>query len=80
MEEKNSLVTQVVCFQTPWIWDLSRGLEFNSDMLVRKYFFLKNYITSEGAVSHKVLYYLQLSIARYCAIFYANNCFEQYNQ
>ena len=26
-------------------------------------FFLKNYITSEGAVSHHVLYYQQLSVA-----------------
>ena len=29
------------------------------------YHFLKNYATSEGAVSHNVLHYQQLSIVRY---------------
>ena len=43
---------------------------------VRNYLFLKNYVTSEGAVSHNVLYYQQLSIARYQVSFYANNYFE----
>ena len=37
------------------------------------YFFRENYVTSEGAVSHNVLYYQQLSIARYQVSFYANN-------
>ena len=32
---------------------------------MRNYLFLKNYITSEGVVSHNVLYYQQLSNARY---------------
>ena len=44
--------------------------------LVRNYLFLKNYPTSEGAVSHNVLYYQQLSIARYLISFYANNYFD----
>ena len=35
----------------------------NSIVLVESYIFLKNYVTSEGAVSHNVLYYQQLSIA-----------------
>ena len=35
------------------------------------YLFLKNCVTSEGAVSHNL--YQQLSIARYQVIFYANN-------
>ena len=43
---------------------------------VENYFFLKNYSTSEGAVSHNVLYYQQLSITRYQVFFYANNYFE----
>ena len=43
---------------------------------VRYYLFLKNYVTSEGAVSHNVLYYEQLSIARYQVSFYANSYFE----
>ena len=29
------------------------------------YLFLKDYFTAEGAVPHNVLYYQQLSIARY---------------
>ena len=45
-------------------------------LFVQNYFFLKNHITSEGAVSHNVLYYQQLSIARYQVSFYANNHFE----
>ena len=35
------------------------------------YLFLKNYVTSEGAISHNVLYYQQLSIARYKVSLYA---------
>ena len=34
-------------------------------VLVKIYLFLKNYVTSEGVVSHNVLYYHQLSNARY---------------
>ena len=47
-----------------------------SDILVENYFFVDNYVTSEGAVAHNVLYYQQLSIARYQVCFYANNYFE----
>ena len=43
---------------------------------VENYFFLKNYTTSEGAVSHNVLYYHQLPITRYQVRFYADNYFE----
>ena len=32
--------------------------------IVENYFFLENYVTSEGAVSHNVLYYQQLPITR----------------
>ena len=60
-----------------WIQDLSRGLKINSNTyFTDKYFFLKNYLTSEGAVSHNVLYYQQLPIARYQEEIYANNYFE----
>ena len=74
MEEKTPL-SHKLCFQMPWI-RRKKGLKLNSDILVRNYFFLKNYVTSEGAVSHNVLYYQQLSIARYQVSFYANNCFQ----
>ena len=55
-----------------WFWDLKilfLGLEtkFKYDV----YFYIKNYVTSEGAVSHNVLYFKQLSIACYQASFYA---------
>ena len=39
-------------------------------------FFPENYVTSEGAVSHNVVYYQQLSITRYQVSFYAKNYFE----
>ena len=35
---------------------------------MENHFFLKYYVTSEGAVSHNVLYYQQLSIACYKVI------------
>ena len=37
---------------------------------------LKNYVTSEGAVSHNVFYYRPLPITCYQVRFYANNYFE----
>ena len=40
------------------------------------YLFLKNYATSEGAVSHNISYYQQLPIAHYQVSFYADNNFE----
>ena len=38
--------------------------------------FLENYSTSEGAVSHNVVYYQPLPISLYQVRFYANNYFE----
>ena len=43
---------------------------------VENYFFLENYVTSEGAVSQIVLYYQPLPITHYQESFYANNYFE----
>ena len=51
----------------------SRGLEIK---FVENYFFLENYGTSEGAVSHIVLHHQPLPITRYQEICYANNYFE----
>ena len=42
----------------------------------KNYFFLENYVTSEGAVSHNVLYHQQLPITCYQVRFYADNYFE----
>ena len=43
---------------------------------MENYFFLENYGTSEGALSHNVLYYQPLPSTRYQVWFYANNYFE----
>ena len=36
----------------------------------------KNYITSQGAISHNLLYHQQLSIPLYRVSLYANDYFE----
>ena len=53
---------------------------------MENYFFLKNYVISEGAVSHNVLYYQPLPITRYRVRFYAivitnivSTVFNEYN-
>ena len=51
---------------------MSRNL-FQNIIWVRNCFFLKNYATSEGAVSHNLLYFQQLSITRYQVSCYAKN-------
>ena len=52
----------------------SIGLEVK---FVENYFFLENYVTSEGTVSHNVLNYQALPITRNQERFYDNNYFEQ---
>ena len=59
-----------------WFRDLkflTWGLEIK---FVENYFFLENYVTSEGAISHNVLYYKPLPITRYQVRFYADKYFE----
>ena len=43
---------------------------------MENYFFIKNSVTPEGAVSHSVLYYQTLPITRYQVRFHADNYFE----
>ena len=43
---------------------------------MENYFFLKNYATSEEAVSHDVLYHQPLPITGHQERFYADNYFE----
>ena len=69
MKEKNTLFTQSCVLSDAWFQDLK--FKF-----VENYFLLKNYITSEGAVSYTVLYYQQLSITCYQVSSYANKYFE----
>ena len=51
-----------------WIW----GLDIK---FVENYFFLENNVTSEGAVSHNVVNYQQLSITHNQVTFYAKSYF-----
>ena len=67
MQEKKTLSHKVVCFQM---------LDFLEIKFMEIYFFLVNYLTSEGAVSHNVLYYQPFPITRYHVRFYANIYFE----
>ena len=76
MKEKNTLVTRSCVRLDGWFRDLKFliwGLEIK---FVENYFFLENYGTSEGAVSHNVSYHQPLPITRHQVWFYANNCFE----
>ena len=49
-----------------WFRDLSWDLKINSNILVRNYLFLKNYITSEGAISFSQC--VILSTALHCLL------------
>ena len=65
------MVTEGVCFQMLDFETSNSKSEF-----VENYFFLENYVTSEGAVSHIVFYYQPLPITRNQERFYDNNYFE----
>ena len=68
MEEEVPLSHEVVRFQMIDFETSKSNSEVsksNSNILVENYFFFKNYVTSEGAVSHNVLCYQQLYITRY---------------
>ena len=80
-ERKNTLVTQSSVRLDGWFRDLKSevspqiwGLEIK---FVENYFFLENYVTSEGAVYHNVLYNQSLPITRHQVRLYADNYFEQ---
>ena len=67
MKEKTPLSHEVVCFQM-LDFETSKSnsdvSKLNSNIVVENYLFFENYITSEGAISHNVLYHQQLSIDR----------------
>ena len=59
-ERKHTLVAQIGVLSDAF----KKASDLKSfDIWVKNYLFLKSYNTSEGAVSHNVLYYRQLSIA-----------------
>ena len=62
-ERKNTLVAQVVWFQM-------LELEASKSQNQKQNLFLKIYVTSEGAISHNVLYYQQHSIVHYQLSFF----------
>ena len=70
-ERKNTLVTRSSVLADAWFRDVKFLIK-----IVENYFFLENFVTSEGAVSHHVLYCQPLLFTRYQVRFYANNYFE----
>ena len=73
MEEKTPLLHEVVCnqvleFETS-IWN-SEVSKSNSNILVRHNFFFENDVTSEGAISHNIVYYQCFSVDLYQVSFY----------
>ena len=67
----NVFAVQMLDFDTS-----NSNSEVSKIKFVENYFFLENYVTSEGAVSHNVLYCQQLSIACNKVSYYANKYFE----
>ena len=65
MKRKTPWSHKVVCFKTLDFETSNSKLEGLKIKFVENYFFLKNYITSEGAVSHNALYYQPLPITHY---------------
>ena len=57
MKEKTPLSQEVVCFQIAWFRDLKIQFWSLEIKFVENYFFPENYVTSEGAIPHNVLYY-----------------------
>ena len=72
MKEKTPLSHEVVCVL---MLDFETS-NSKSEVSKSNYFFLENYVTSEGAVSHNVSYYQQLPISHYHERFYAKKKFE----
>ena len=62
MKEKTPLSHEAVCFQMLDFGTSKSNSEVSKIKFVENYFFLENYVTSEGAVSHNVLYYQPLSL------------------
>ena len=74
--KKIPLSHEVVCFLLVDFETSSPELEVSKSNLWKITYFLENYVTSEGAVSHDVLYYQPLPITRHQVRFCANNYFE----
>ena len=67
MKEQTPLLHNYVC-----AFRCLKRLQMYFKIWVRNYLLFKSYLTSEGAVSHNVLYFQQPSFARYKVITSAN--------
>ena len=76
MKEKTPLSPKVVCFLMLDFETSNSKFEVLKSKLVGNYSFLENYVTSEGAVSHNILYHQPLPITRNIVRFYAYSYFE----
>ena len=74
MKEKTHLSHEVLCFLMLDFETSISKLEVSKSNSGKNDFFLENYVTSEGAVSHNVLYYQPLHINQ--ERFYDDNYFE----
>ena len=75
-EKTTTLPHEVMWFQILDFETSNSNSEVSKSKFVEYYFFLGNYFTSEGAVSHNVLYHQPLPITRNQVRFYANNYFQ----
>ena len=78
MKENTPLSHEVVCFQMLDFVTSNSKLEVSKSNSWKITFFLENYSTSEGAVSHNVLCYQPLPITRYQVWFYAKIILSNY--
>ena len=76
MKEKTTLSHEVVCVYMVDFETSSSKLEVSKSNSWKITSFSKNHVTSEGAVSHNVLYYQPLPITRNQERFYDDNYFE----
>ena len=76
MKEKTPLSHEVLCFEMLDSETSKSNSEVSKSNSWKSAFSLENYVTSKGAVSHKILYHQPLPITLCQVRFYANNsCF-----
>ena len=79
MKEKTPLSHKVVarsCVRLERLNSRPQKSEVSKSNLWKNYFFLEDYGTIEGSVSHNVLYHQSFPFTRHLLRFYANNYFE----
>ena len=76
MKEKTPLSHKLCTFRCLILRPQILNLRSENQIRGKLFFFLENYVTSEGAVSHNVLYHQPLSITRHQLRFCDDNYFE----